>query len=1124
MARSLHFICIIQLIDHKHHSSLTSRHKYCILTYSTTLSHIVTEASGQVGLPTQPTTTTATSTSTQSVINPSLQYIAALLYPSTITLIVPAKTPPLMASNNTNSPAGNATIPSRKLSLRLHNNTSLSTRERKRLSSSSLAPPPQHYVHLSFPDKHIIAMTFLMHANAATTTTSKRMMVLYDDALGHRYLQEFSYDSTTQQTEAGAVVMDHIEQDATLLIAVPLGGVLLISGQCIRYLQSSSSPVAIGITSSMITSHAMISPDGSRFFLGNADGHVYLLVLNQTPYGVVHSLGFIELGNISIPSCLVYLGNDVLYVGSSKGDSQVVHVLGRDSIENNDILQVIETFPSLGPVIDFCMADLDKQGQPQLITCSGVGKDSSLRIIRSGVGLNQLAAIEMSGVKATWALRSRFADKHTGMLLISSFNATHLLRLEDSTIAPVASYAAILMNERTLMAGNVVDDMMIQVTDKSVRLMDAYGLVDEWRSSSCMITVAALNATQCVVSLGFGRLVALDIDRTMRRLVVIGETQLAQDVACIDITPTMMMAADVIAVGVWQQSGMVVLLRMDASMAVVAHESLGNIPRSILMARLENIRYLLVGLGDGQVYNFRLDGTGGYGLWDKKRSFLGKLPIVLGTFSSNDMTHVFAASDKPSVIHSRNQKLVYSNVNLKEVRHVTSFNSASFPDAVALTTRDGLVIGQMEEIQKLHITKIPIKDTPRRIIYQETSHTFGVITERLASDAYTLNSTTGGFEILDDQSFTVLDRIYFKQYERPLAAITLTFDQDENEYYVIATGRDSDAFETTSSGRILVLQVQQQQQQEHRTLGKRLSLVHQIRTQGGMVEQLRAFQGKLIASVRGNLEMYEWKRQSRHLELICSHQLASITESLATHGDYIMAGDMIASVTVLKYDGSKQPPVLEEVAADETVREVTSMEALSDTLTLGAERDGHLFVVERATPVTAATASLEDPLLETVSEWHLGELVQRFQFGTLGNNADHPDTKQHTSPTQPKSTSSSSSSSSTLIFATVNGAIGLVADLSEDRFKLLWHMQNNMTKVVKSVGDLSHADWRSVCTMDRKEESSHFIDGDLIESFLDLTPQQMQQVVDGHQYGGKKLDHSIEDLCKVVEELMSLHS
>lgn len=58
--------------------------------------------------------------------------------------------------------------------------------------------------------------------------------------------------------------------------------------------------------------------------------------------------------------------------------------------------------------------------------------------------------------------------------------------------------------------------------------------------------------------------------------------------------------------------------------------------------------------------------------------------------------------------------------------------------------------------------------------------------------------------------------------------------------------------------------------------------------------------------------------------------------------------------------------------------------------------------------------------------------------------------------------------------------------------------------------------------MDRKDEAVNFIDGDLVESFLDLTPQQMQEVVDG-LYGGRKLDKSVEDLCKVVEELMSAH-
>lgn len=326
-------------------------------------------------------------------------------------------------------------------------------------------------------------------------------------------------------------------------------------------------------------------------------------------------------------------------------------------------------------------------------------------------------------------------------------------------------------------------------------------------------------------------------------------TQLQNEISCIDISPIDQgnpLGSTVVAVGMWKNVG-VCLLALP-TLQLIAQETLAGtvMPRSILMAKFENICYLLVALGDGQFYNFKLDTRGGI-LSDKKRSFLGKLPISLGTFTSNGTTHVFAASDKPSVIHSRNKKLIYSNVNLKEVRCVTSFNSVSFPDAVALTTKDGLLIGQMEEIQKLHITKIPTRDTPRRITYQEASRSFGLVTERISSsEEYTQSTTTGGFEILDDQSFKTLDRVYFKQFERPLAATSMTFENDSNEYYVVGTGRDTDEFENNSIGRLIVF---------HVTSQRSLRLICQIKTDG-MVDLIRPFQGKLLASVRGMVMLY----------------------------------------------------------------------------------------------------------------------------------------------------------------------------------------------------------------------------------------------------------------------------
>jgi DNA damage-binding protein 1 len=79
------------------------------------------------------------------------------------------------------------------------------------------------------------------------------------------------------------------------------------------------------------------------------------------------------------------------------------------------------------------------------------------------------------------------------------------------------------MQRRTLVATNVIDDLVVQVTDQSVRLFEANGqlLLDEWYPEGhVQITVAAVNPTQCVVSIGFGRLIALKIERGL--LVVTG--------------------------------------------------------------------------------------------------------------------------------------------------------------------------------------------------------------------------------------------------------------------------------------------------------------------------------------------------------------------------------------------------------------------------------------------------------------------------------------------------------------------------------------------------------------------------------------------------------------------------
>lgn len=77
------------------------------------------------------------------------------------------------------------------------------------------------------------------------------------------------------------------------------------------------------------------------------------------------------MGEITIPECLVYLDNSAVFVGSRFGDSQLIRI-SSDRQKDNSFIQVIDSYPNLGPIRD--MVIVNTNGQNQVITCSGAFK------------------------------------------------------------------------------------------------------------------------------------------------------------------------------------------------------------------------------------------------------------------------------------------------------------------------------------------------------------------------------------------------------------------------------------------------------------------------------------------------------------------------------------------------------------------------------------------------------------------------------------------------------------------------------------------------------------------------------------------------------------------------------
>ncbi|KAG7298167.1 DNA damage-binding protein 1 [Plutella xylostella] len=668
------------------------------------------------------------------------------------------------------------------------------------------------------------------------------------------------------------------------------------------------------------------------------------------------------------------------------------------------------------------------------------------------------------------------------------------------------------------------------VTDEGVRLIgrDATGewaLVAQWAPEGARgISVVSCNESRCVVAAG-PRVHLLAVHPG--RLELIAEKCMDEEVACLDLGAGG--AGALLGVGLWTDIS-VRVLRLPA-LTPLHTEQLGGeiIPRSLLICVLEGICYLLCALGDGSMFYFTLDQETG-ALRNKKRVTLGTQPTMLRSFRSLSTTNIFACSDRPTVIFSSNHKLVFSNVNLKEVSHMCSLNAQAYPDSLALATDSTVTIGTIDEIQKLHIRTVPLGETPRRIAYQESSQSFGVITMRVDKleacgegggmalvaarpSASTVCGATSGAApgpkpapaapetevhnllLLDHHTFEVMHAHQLQTSEFAMSLISCRLGDDPRHYYAVGTAILNPEEAEPKQGRILLF---------HWTEGRLIQVAEkEIK---GACYTLVEFNGKLLASINSTVRLFEWTSE-KELRLECSHFNNIVALYLKVKGDFVLVGDIMRSMSLLQY--KQMEGSFEEIARDYIPNWTMSVEILDDDTFLGAENSFNLFVCQKD---SAATTDEERQQMGYVGQMHLGDMVNVMRRGSLVGS--HAPTDSHAPTANP------------VLMATVAGAICLVVQISQELFEFLHQLEEKLTHTIKSVGKIPHAFWRSFHTELKTEPAEGFIDGDLIESFLDLNREMQQETVVGLQIddgSGMMREATVDDIIKIVEDLTRIH-
>ena len=557
--------------------------------------------------------------------------------------------------------------------------------------------------------------------------------------------------------------------------------------------------------------------DSQRWLIADEYGKLYFLMLLLDGDGQVTDWNLDLIGHTSQASVLVYIDPGLVFVGSHSGDSQVFKI--------QEKIELVQTLVlNIAPVLDFTIMDMGNRsgegqtneyssGQARIVTGSGAFGDGSLRSVRSGVRLEEQGILPgMDHATDVFALRSKPASEFDDTLVISFVGETRIFQFQPTgEIEEQTEFKGFSMIEETLLASNLENGHLLQVTSSAAVLIDLENgmVVSRWTPpSEKPITAASANNVSLVLSIGGVEAVTLDIKQQLKMNATRTFPEEGQ-IACIHVTPI----RDICIAGFWESA--TVLLLDTASLKIIEKEIVSedavSVPRSLLLAPIlaGEDPTLFVAMANGEVITFSLDLD--------KINLSSKKIIVLGTQQasfkalprSDGLSNVFATCEHPSLIYGSDGRIVYSAVNADKANSVCSFDSESYPGAIAIATPEDVKIALVDAERTTNINSLPVGETMRRIAYSTKLKAFGLGTIYRALRG-TEEIVKSHFKLADENMFEILDTYPLNEEELVESVARVDIREDSGELlerFVVGTASLEDDQGESIRGRILVFAV-----------------------------------------------------------------------------------------------------------------------------------------------------------------------------------------------------------------------------------------------------------------------------------------------------------------------------
>uniref|UniRef100_A0A8D3CUH8 Splicing factor 3B subunit 3 n=1 Tax=Scophthalmus maximus TaxID=52904 RepID=A0A8D3CUH8_SCOMX len=891
------------------------------------------------------------------------------------------------------------------------------------------------------------------------------------------------------------------------------------------------------------------------FFLAQTEqGDIFKVTL-ETDEEMVTEIRLKYFDTIPVAVAMCVLKTGFLFVASEFGNHylyQIAH-LGDDDeepefssampLEEGDTfffqprplknLVLVDEQENLSPIMSCQIADLANEDTPQLYVACGRGPRSTLRVLRHGLEVSEMAVSELPGnPNAVWTVRRHVEDEFDAYIIVSFVNATLVLSIGE-TVEEVTD-SGFLGTTPTLSCSLLGEDALVQVYPDGIRHIRADKRVNEWKTPGKKTIVrCAVNQRQVVIALTGGELVYFEMDPSGQLNEYTERKEMSADVVCMSLAnvPPGEQRSRFLAVGLVDNTVRIISLDPLDCLQPLSMQALPAQPESLCIVEMGGVEkqdelgekgtigflYLNIGLQNGVLLRTVLDPVTG-DLSDTRTRYLGSRPVKLFRVRMQGQEAVLAMSSRSWLSYSYQSRFHLTPLSYETLEYASGFASEQCPEGIVAISTNTLRILALEKLGAVfNQVAFPLQCTPRKfVIHPETNNLILIETDH---NAYTESTKAQRKQQMAEEMVEAAG-----EDERELAAEMAAAFLNENLPEAIFGAPKAGAGQWASIVRLInpiqgttLDQVQLEQNEAAfsvavcrftNTGDDWYVLVGVARD---MILNPRSAAGGFIYTYRliGGGEKLEFVHKVEHFFLllfkkqIVKNHVPNLVTSIQTIGQRVIVTDVQESLFWVRYRRHENQLI---IFADDTYPRWVTTACLLDYDTMAsADKFGNISIV-RLPPNTSDDVD-EDPTgnkalwdrgllngasqkADVVMNYHIGETVLSLQKTTLIPGG-----------------------SESLVYTTLSGGIGiLVPFTSHEDHDFFQHLEMHMRSEFPPLCGRDHLSFRSYYF-----PVKNVIDGDLCEQFNSMDPHKQKSVAE-------ELDRTPPEVSKKLEDIRTRYA